>query len=366
MRPSPAVLLLALLTLPVTRAGEPDTGPAAGPPPRRVDFFAAYADDARVVRVLPLERGRLPDLTRGEEVRPGWGDAVDLDARPGVVILPDADLLVVASGAERAWIRFRRERGVWLERARGGWPAAGIVGAADLDGDGEAELVLLPARERHEPWRVLVARGRPSGAWDFDGPAQTVAAPTHAGFFALGDVTDDGRPDLLFHLQPHGADVPVHVQVAAGRDDATFAPATTLARGPAGAASLAVARLAAEDSATVVLGADDDLDDVGQAQEVVRDAQGRWLVRPGVDLEPDREGPGADEGYWILTPTDLDLDGLTDLVARWDAWYAPGGRRRTVLLVLRGTPAGFLPAERLLDREFPEDRPPSFASPPPP
>jgi hypothetical protein len=335
-----------------------------GERPRSPDFYGAYAEDARLVRVVPLVVGALPDLTQGVELRPTWGPGVDLDLPPGLVVLRDGDVLMIGPGSLPEWIRFHCEDDVWRERSRGAWPVGiALLGGQDLDQDGDVDLIVLAPRERGADWVVQIMRGGPDGDLVLEERRQTVAAGTHAGFFGLGDVDRDGKLDLLFHLQEHGGFHPVAVHYARGRGDGTFEKARLLARGPQGASSIGVARLDREGATSIVLGADDDANDAGQAQEVVETQDGSWKLRPFVDLEPARETGCMDEGYWSLTPTDVDLDGFTDVVARWDAWFVQHGKRQTVVRVLRGCAGGFGPPEPMIDGLYPEKAAPSLAFP---
>lgn len=366
---SPAAVVCSLLLASplVVGARADDRGEAPqGERPRNPDFYGAYAEDARVVRVVPLVVGALPDLTQGVELRPTWGPGVDLDLPPGLVVLRDGDVLMIGRGSPPEWIRFNRSEGEddgWRERSRGAWPVGvGLLGGQDLDQDGDVDLIVLAPRERGAAWAVQVMRGGPDGDLALEDRRQVVAEGTHAGFFGLGDVDRDGRQDLLFHLQEHGGFHPVSVHYARGRGDGTFEKARLLAHGPQGASSIGVARLQGEGATSIVLGADDDADDAGQAQEVVQLQDGSWKLRPFVDLEPARETGCGDEGYWILTPTDVDLDGFTDVVARWDAWFVQG-KRQTIVRVLRGCAGGYGPPEPMIDGFFPEKAAPSLAFP---
>lgn len=339
----------------------PPLGPNAPP-----DFFLAYAEESSLVRVVPLVGGRLPDLTKGDELRPTWGPGAATAKPPTLALLQDGDLLVVVGGGVE-FVRYRRDGlDAWKVRARGELPPnGGLVGLRDVDGDREPDVVLVAPRASGAAWAVRVARGRDDGTFAPPGPPREVVGPMYSVFLALGDVDEDGVLDLLLHEVPHGAIVPVRLFAARGAGGGTWGEMRGLAGGKHGASTIAVAKLRPEEGPSVLLGSDDDTDDVGQTQLALRRPDGRWDVVDGADLEPTREGWSSDEGAWTLTPVDVDLDGHVDLVARFDAWSPTDAPRRTIVQVLAGRPegGGFRTAETILDRDFPRLCSPAIAWP---
>jgi hypothetical protein len=137
-----------------------------------------------------------------EDFGSSWITVVDLDRDGDVdVLYSNGDAFDYAPPKGRGW------NGVqWLEN-RGGmefayhriadYPGASSPQAADLDGDGDLDIAVVSA---YNDWARPEAQ---SIVWFENGGNQRFtmrdvsASPTHLVTLAAGDVTNDGRPDLV-------------------------------------------------------------------------------------------------------------------------------------------------------------------------
>lgn len=330
-------------------AGPGLAGDERPPPPplpvgaQRPDWFLALARDGRTVQIVPLRDGRMPDLEAGVSVELP-DDAQDPRLPPRLMILHDTDVLVLRTrrGGEAVWLRLRRdEAGRWRERAEGVWPEGwGPVGCADLDKDGQEDLLLLhrEAPTGYAPYSYRVAHGQPDGTFRWGEPRPIPAGRQWNVVAALGDVNGDGAADLIYHVQPHGGWVPVELCALDGRGDGTFsAEGRAMIRGRTGASSIVPGRFTRGVCWEVYLAADDDVQDLGQGYLWRQDQQGKWSLVESLDPSPQDEGEGSDRGLWTAVASDVDLDGKLDLVATWNEW---GGARSWRVVVHRGDGRG--------------------------
>ena len=139
-----------------------------------------------------------------------------------------------------------------------------------------------------------------------------------AAVFDLADVTGDGKPDLVYHHQPHGAAHPVTLYAVAGQGNGTFAPEAqriVVAKGTSGAAmtGIVLEDFNEDGGVDLFLPPDDDVPDDGQAYVVLQGRNGLGKLQPSIDFEPKREGWTADRGHYLVQSCDVDLDGHRDL-----------------------------------------------------
>jgi len=90
--------------------------------------------------------------------------------------------------------------------------APGQIAAADLDGDGTPDLVVLVGLDR-----VSVRLGRGDGSFR---PGVSYAAGPTASLLTVADVSGDGKPDLLIYNGPVSSESTVRVLLGVG--DGTF------------------------------------------------------------------------------------------------------------------------------------------------
>ena len=137
-----------------------------------------------------------------EDFGSSWISVADLDADGDPdVVYSNGDAFDYATAAGRSW------NGVqWLENTGGvsftyhrigDIPGASSPQAADLDGDGDLDIAVVSA---YNNWANPAAQ---SLVWlENDGRAtftlhDLASAPTHLVTLAIGDLTGDGRPDLV-------------------------------------------------------------------------------------------------------------------------------------------------------------------------
>ena len=137
-----------------------------------------------------------------EDFGSSWISLADLDADGDPdVVYSNGDAFDYATAAGRTW------NGVqWLENSGGASftyhrigdiPGASSPQAADLDGDGDLDIAVVSA---YNNWANPAAQ---SLVWlENDGRAtftlhDLASAPTHLVTLAIGDLTGDGRPDLV-------------------------------------------------------------------------------------------------------------------------------------------------------------------------
>ena len=137
-----------------------------------------------------------------EDFGSSWISLADLDADGDPdVVYSNGDAFDYATAAGRSW------NGVqWLENTGGASftyhriadiPGASSPQAADLDGDGDLDIAVVSA---YNNWANPAAQ---SLVWlENDGRAtftlhDVASAPTHLVTLAIGDLTGDGRPDLV-------------------------------------------------------------------------------------------------------------------------------------------------------------------------
>jgi len=353
----------AWILITATAALGGDEGKGRGPQ-RPLDPFMLYSTDASSLRVVPLQHGELPDLTKGTLLRPRCGKGVDPRSPVQGVILHEGAILAIRSGNEPGYSRFENDDlGQWREVAVAAWPREwSYAAAADLTGDGRDELLLVRkvTPRGYSAYRVKVAKAKQNGTWDFSAPEVEVYARTWWATFTLGDVDDDGRHDLVFHQIPHGGRATLRVDYLPGRGDGTFAPPEArkrLLEAPEAAHNLVLADFNRDRKLDLFLPPDDDVRDFGQAHLALSQPEGPLLRKPSLDLRPNGEGWGVDSGSFYAVATDVDLDGQLDIVARFLSWRAD---RSYSYEVFRGHPDGsFGPAEPLTSGSPDTGRPPA-------
>ncbi len=185
--------------------------------------------------------------------------------------------------------------------------------AADVDGDGLADLVVINASAA----TLTVLRGRGDGSFERVPDVPTVAAPVA---LALGDFTGDQRPDAAI-LSASGALLAVHVN----RGDGTFDAAQSLALSATG-----------HDIASA------DFDADGREDLFVAHRDARLLTHLAslgngafriVSESPTPHYP------WCIEPADVNGDGRPDL----GVGLLSGGQYNAIRVLLNDRGAGFHP-----------------------
>lgn len=132
---------------------------------------------------------------------PGWSFAavaaadLDGDGQRDVVGLDPERGVVVARALGRGRFTTRRYRGLFPFRA------GEQLGVGDVDGDGRPDLVTTGRRDRAPRITLVVqvAYGRPEG-FSRARPSKEVADPESVSALAVGDVDGDGRTDAIVAL----------------------------------------------------------------------------------------------------------------------------------------------------------------------
>jgi len=137
---------------------------------------------------------------------------VNLDGKPDLVALNVDGVGVLLGNGDGTF------QPVLTYRAGGGWPIG--LAVADINGDGKPDILVFGYNPLSDGglW-VLLGNG--------NGTFQTASAydPTLHGSFAISDVNDDGKPDLVFTGEVYACSECVSQQVVAvqlGNGDGTF------------------------------------------------------------------------------------------------------------------------------------------------
>lgn len=289
----------------------------------------AYSPDGRTIRLVPLRRGRLPDLEEGEELHPTCGEGVDPRRPVWTMWLPDGDLLARRGGEAAGYSHFRPDAdGRLREVVTGAWPADwACSGAADVDGDGHDDLLLTrKVGKGFTPYAYRIAAGQADGRFDFGAAPVRILSNQWAAVFTLEDVTGDGWADLVYCSQAHGAAQPVTLFALPGRGDGTFpgeGQARVLVRSRAGAtmSGITLEDFDGNGYVDVFLAPDDDVSDNGQAHLALGRPDGVDLG-PSIDFEPGDEGWTSDQGSYRTQTCDVNLDRKLDVIVWYYSWQS--------------------------------------------
>ena len=332
-----------------------ETPPAPRPRKRGAEITPlAYSTDASTVRLVPLRQGKLPDLSKGDVIKPTCGRGVNPKTPCEVHWLPEGDLLVIRRGQTDGFQRYgRNAQGRMEELAQGTWPAGWhLAGSGDVDGDGWSDLLLTrKTAQGYADFEVLVALGESKGEFHFKRPAQRVAQRQWAAAFSMAELTGDEHMDLLFHVQPHGGSHPVTYFVIPGNAEGPLdlKRKQEWCKGPIGASAssdVVLDDFNTDGLSDLLLTPDDDVPDDGQSYLSLSTREGATPLRPSVDFAPTREGWGNDRGAYRIQTSDVDLNGTTDLIVWFDDWRQKG---RWSVHVYRGDgKGGFGKGELLL------------------
>jgi outer membrane protein assembly factor BamB len=197
----------------------------------------------------------------------------------------------------------------WHQRTEG---EIGLVQGGDVDGDGQAEVVLLSAS-----WNLYVLEGDGQPVWHSDAMALSYAhAEPDPGQLLVRDLDGDGRAEIAVVT----VDPPIGVHVFQGDGSEAWSY-------PLGTSSSTSARLTTGD-----VDGDGDLE-IAVTTAVhepvyLLDSEGRFLAEYRVRATSgplklaDLDGDGRDE-VLIATETGLQVFGTSDQVERRELWHSP-------------------------------------------
>ena len=281
------------------------------------------AGEGPEIAVVTCPRGSAP-ITFRRMASAAWSIG-ESKLAPRMLAMGAGRGLIVWSGPSGAvFARFRLDGETYREIHVGRWPTEwSAADAADLDGDGIVDLLLTryDGEGDAKRYHYRVAPGTVEGGFAFEElPPIEVVAKCRGAFFVLGDVNQDGNPDLLFHGYPHGGRYQTHVMMLPGDGTGRFAEvksARTVLTSPHGATRPILADLVGGGNLDLFLPPDDDVADNGQCHVALNRGDGTFSdTRPSFDLLPSLEGSASDEFYGAVAACDLDGDGQADLVAQ--------------------------------------------------
>lgn len=169
-------------------------------------------------------------------------------------------------------------------------PAASMVAAADVSGDGVVDLVVP-----RSPDQVSVLLGRPDGTF---GTAVDYAAIDFLGTVAIADINSDGKPDLVVTS-------PGFVAVLLGNGDGTFQPSmSNRLLVPVG--GISIADINGDGKLDVVAVRDQGASEVLTWSKLFGNGDGTFQTR--IDLE-------GIPHLTAVTAADIDGDGRQDVLA---------------------------------------------------
>lgn len=290
--------------------------------------YIVYGEDPTNIYVWYRD-GSIPDLNVDYDLHlVAAPTSCTPTSRPDLVTLPDGDFLAIWYD-DGCYSRFKN-LGVagFVEIDLGNWDpdplwrVSSRHSAADLDGDGLSDLLLIwMDRSKASDQKYKIASGLPTnGDFDFTGTSITYRHNWKWSTITLGDINGDNKLDIVFIPQPHGGTFTTQVYARFGNGLGGFAATDTLIiTAPTNVSSLTpvVADYDEDGDMDVWLSPDDDTSISGLSYMAINDGDGVFTtIEPSFDFAPTVNGPDPDvrtaSGEWC----DVDLDSHVDIIGR--------------------------------------------------
>ena len=313
-------LLLTLIAL-VSLAQTPQVHAAE---PSQMEAYLVGSRDASEIYVVPLEEGKMPDLSAKQEIR----DFTSCDSAlpPELVTLSDGDFLAVWHGRRAScYSRFEQDSNgdftqTYLEKWPKNWHLSSPNVVADLNGDGLDDLLLSRKKKVERKvftYKYKVALGESDGTFNFTSEPVVFAYAAWQAYITLGDVDGDGHHDLIRHHVAKADFFTTQLYMQAGQGDGTFAqepkPLLTAPEN-VGTTTPVIADLNEDGYNDIFMPPHDYAQDQGQAYLAFNDGEGNFTVKESVDLRAKNEKPSKGKFTAFAFTCDIELDGQLDLI----------------------------------------------------
>lgn len=282
-------------------------------------------------------------LSLAESLLPG-------QARRFVFPMSQKSLLCIWQGRKQAAYSLLRLRGGKLvEEDFGAWPWGWYPkGHDDFNGDKKVDFLVVKWTGAGDSKKYSYGLALQTGDKSFQLKTHDdseLVRRARGAYFCLGDITGDGKKDLLFHSFRHGGSYQTQIFMQKGLGKGRFGEVQALAGVRSALTNITAGDFNGDGRLDLFLPPDDDAADDGQSFLHINSGKPNYFGRAteSIDFLPKSEGSGSDSFAASARCLDYNQDGKLDLLVcqstigqsrRWSIFHGDGrGKFRKETLV---------------------------------